>query len=245
MDSPKAGPVVSSILNHLLALLPALEQQRLLAAGTPVSLRPGQVLHQPGEPSPQVYFPEQGSVRLLMQSPGQPGLEVGLVGAEGMLGLHWVLGVADSPWQAQVQSRGTAWQVPQEPFQRVLGRSLVLRQVLNRYLAVRLMQLSTAVTCMRYHHIGPRLARWLLMSHDRAGADHFEVTHEDLATALGVRRVGITEAAGRLQQAGWIYYHRGYVKVIHRAGLEATACPCYAADQAGYAAHLCAAAPIP
>lgn len=229
---------MSSISNHLLCLLPALEQQRLLTAGTPVSLCPGQVLHQPGESAGKLYFPEQGSVRLLMPGLGRPGLAVGLIGAEGMVGLHWALGGISTPWHAQVQSRGMAWQLSQEPFRRLLARLPVLRRVIDHYLAVRLEQLSNAVLCMRHHPIGPRLARWLLMSDDSAGSDHFELTHEDLAIVLGVRRVGVTEAAGRLQRSGLIHYHRGYVKVINRTGLEACACSCYAADQTGYAAQL-------
>lgn len=227
--------------NRLLALLPALEQQRLLAAAAPVPLTPGEALFEPGVDGRSLYFPVQGSVSLMAQLPGHPGLEVGLVGAEGMLGLHRVLGVASTPWRAQVQSRGTAWRVPGGPFALVLARSPVLHQVLDRYLAVRLAQLSMAAACLRYHHIGPRLARWLLMSHDRAGGQRLDVTHEDLAALLGVRRVGITEAAGRLQRQGLIRYHRGDLTVLDRPGLQAVACSCYAADCLAYDALL----PVP
>jgi len=103
---------------------------------------------------------------------------------------------------------------------------------------VRIAQLASAATCLRYHLIGPRLARWLLMSQDRAHADHFHVTHEFLAYMLGVRRVGVTVAAGALQRAGLITYRRGEVKVLDRAGLEAAACSCYATDRQSYARHV-------
>jgi CRP-like cAMP-binding protein len=112
-----------------------------------------------------------------------------------------------------------------------MAHSATLRRVLDRYLFVLMAQLAASAGCLRFHQIGPRLARWLLMSQDRAHAKSFHVTHEFLAYMLGVRRVGITVAAGGLQRAGLITYHRGEVTVINRSGLEAAACGCYAADR--------------
>jgi CRP-like cAMP-binding protein len=119
-------------------------------------------------------------------------------------------------------------------FGRELQRSPALLSTMHRYLYVTLEQLATASACRRFHALGPRLARWLLMSHDRAHADQFQVTHEFLGLMLGVRRVGVTVAAGGLQAHGLIHYHRGTVQVRDRIGLEAQACSCYAADRAVY-----------
>ena len=124
------------------------------------------------------------------------------------------------------------------PFLRELADNTALRQKLHRYLYVLLVQLATASACRRFHSIGPRLARWLLMSQDRAHADQFHVTQEFMALMLGVRHVGVTMAASRLQTARLIGYQRGELSVLNRPGLEAQACSCYAANRTVYRAHL-------
>jgi len=224
--------------NHLIDLLPRDDKARLLALCQPVDLQLAQVLTERGVVNRHVWFPVNAVISLVAVIDHHPGLEVGMVGREGMLGATLALGVPVVPLRAVVQGAGSAWRVCTAPFKAELAHSLALRQLLRRYLYVRMAQLAAAAPCLRFHLIGPRLARWLLMSQDRAHADHFHITHEFLAYMLGVRRVGITVAAGGLQRSGLIRYHRGEITVLDRPGLEAAACPCYAADQKAYGEHL-------
>ena len=157
-----------------------------------------------------------------------------MVGREGMLGVQLAMGVATASLHALVKGPGSAWRVGAGAFRSELARSAALRSELNRYVYVLMKQLATSAACLRFHEIEPRLARWLLMSHDRTHSDRFHVTHEFLAYMLGVRRVGITGAATQLQRAGCIEYHRGALTVLDRRGLELAACTCYAADRKSY-----------
>lgn len=200
-----------------------------------VELSLAQVLCEPGKPTKYVYFPTQGFISLIAVVKGSPGVEVGMVGQEGMLGVQLALGVTTTPLHALVQGAGKAWRISTRAFTAQLESSKALQSELNRYLYVLMAQLAESAACARFHQIGPRLARWLLMSQDRAGANSFEVTQEFLAYMLGVRRVGITVAAGALQRNGLISYSRGRLTVVNRAGLELAACGCYAADQKTYA----------
>ena len=220
--------------NHLIELLPRADRVRLLSICEPFELGLADVLYQPRRPIRHVYFPDSGFVSLVMSIDGNPGLEIGMVGREGMVGSHLILGVADAPLHALVQGAGTAWRAAVAPFRRQLDTSPALRRGLNRYLYVLMTQMAEAAGCLRYHLIGPRLARWLLMSQDRAHSNEFVVTQEFLAYMLGVRRVGVTKAAGELQRHGLIHYHRGVMNVVDRAGLEAAACSCYAVDRQTY-----------
>jgi len=217
--------------NHLIALLPRRDRASLLAACETVHLDLGTVLCEPGEPTRHVYFPNDCFISLVSAIEGEPGLEVGMVGREGMLGAQLALGVSTIPLHALVQGTGTARRVAAARFRRELSGSKALQLALNRYVYVLMAQLATSAACTRFHHVEPRLARWLLMTQDRAHSDNFHLTHEFLAHMLGVRRVGITAAAGALQRQGLIRYHRGDITVLDRAGLEAAACSCYAADR--------------
>ncbi|RYF43620.1 MAG: Crp/Fnr family transcriptional regulator [Comamonadaceae bacterium] len=229
---------MAAVKNHLIELLPRKERLRLLAICEPVDLALQEVLCEPLQPASHVYFPMQGFISLVAKIDGHPGLEVGMVGSEGMVGAHLALGVAASPLHAVVQGAGAAWRIDARLFRKELAASPALRQGMDSYIYVLMRQLATAAPCLRFHPIGPRLARWLLMSQDRAHANTFRVTHQFLAYMLGVRRAGVTIAAGALQTGGLIAYARGHITVLDRPGLEAAACSCYASDCQAYAALL-------
>ena len=221
--------------NHLIDLLPKKDRLRFIAACDRVDLPLAEVLGEPGKPTKYVYFPTNGFISLISVVKGSPGVEVGMVGREGMLGVQLALGVATAPLHALVQGPGTALRIGTRAFKAEMAASPALQSELNRYLYVLMSQLAESTACVRFHQIGPRLARWLLMSQDRSRASSFDVTQEFLAYMLGVRRVGITAAAGALQKSGLISYSRGKLTVLNRKGLEHAACGCYAADQKTYA----------
>jgi CRP-like cAMP-binding protein len=224
------------VQNHLIELLPRADRAHILGICEEVELVMADVISERGTPTRHVYFPTQGFISLVTPIDGKPVLEVGMVGNEGMLGAQLVLGVVNAPLHALVQGPGSAWRIPTAPFRKELARSKALRTELDRYLYVTMVQLASSAACLRFHQIGPRLARWLLMTQDRAHTANFHVTHEFLAYMLGVRRVGVTTAAVQLQRRGLIRYRRGAVSVVNRRGLEAAACSCYATDKKAYAA---------
>ena len=229
---------MAAIENHLIELLPRNDRRRVLDICEPIQLILAEVIHEPGAATLHAYFPVDGFISLVARIDEHPGLEVGMVGREGMLGSNLALGVEVAPLRALVQGAGAAWRITAADFRRELARNEPLQRVLDRYIQVSMSQLAASAACLRFHQIGPRLARWLLMSQDRAHSDSFHVTHEFLAGMLGVRRVGVTVAAGDLQRNGLIKYNRGTLKVLDRPGLEATACACYAADERSYAGLL-------
>jgi CRP-like cAMP-binding protein len=224
--------------NHLIELLPKAGRRALLALCEPVDLVLSDMLCVSGEKPRYAYFPVNGIISLVTAIDGKPVLEVGMVGREGMVGAELVLGVLRSPLHAVVQGPGKAWRVPSAAFRRELASNTALRRCLDRYLYVLMAQLGSSAACLRFHLIGTRLARWLLMMQDRAHSDSFHVTHEFLAYMLGVRRVGITSAAGHLQRKNLIEYRRGKLLVLDRKGLEAEACGCYATDRRTYSSLL-------
>jgi CRP-like cAMP-binding protein len=226
---------VTAAQNHLIERLPRKDRARLLALCEDVRLVLGAVLCEPGHATRHVYFPVEGFISMVAPIDGKPALEVGMVGREGMLGAQLALGVATVPLHAVVQGEGAAWCLGAASFRAELARSAALQRMLGRYLYVLMAQLAGSAACLRFHEIGPRLARWLLMSQDRAHAERFHVTHEFLAYMLGVRRVGITAAAGAMQRSGLIEYHRGDMQVLDRSGLEREACACYVNDCRAYA----------
>ncbi len=229
---------MATVENHLIEMLPRKDRLRLLTHCEPVQLGLSEVLSEPGTPTRHVYFPTVGFISLVTLVAGSPGLEVGMVGREGMLGAQLALGVNTAPLHTVVQGEGAAWRVGAAAFRGELARSAALRRNLDRYIYVLMAQLAASAGCLRFHQIGPRLARWLLMSQDRAHADNFHVTQEFLAYMLGVRRVGITTAASELQRSGLIEYRRGEIAVLDRRRLEAAACGCYAADRLAYSTQL-------
>jgi CRP-like cAMP-binding protein len=220
--------------NHLIDTLSRKDRLHLQSAGVVVELKLSEVLCAPGEPTSHVYFPIDSFVSLLALDDGKPAVEVGMVGAEGMLGAEVALGVATSPLHAVVQGHGEAVRLDVATFRDALKRHPAIQRLLLRYLYVVMTQHSISAACLRFHVIEQRLARWLLMSQDRAHSESFRFTHEFLAYMLGVRRVGITNAATILQRSGLIVYARGQMVVLNRKGLEKAACSCYADDQAIY-----------
>jgi CRP-like cAMP-binding protein len=206
-----------------------------MAACEVVELIHGEALAKRGEPTRHVYFPNGAIVALVERIDDRASVEVGQVGEEGMVGTALVLGVNRAPLHALVQGTGAALSMAAGPFCSELKRNPALRDRLQRYVQVLMRQLAQSAGCNRFHVVEARLARWLLMTRDRADSDSFHVTHAFLADMLGVRRVGITKAASDLQQHRLIRYHRGEVTIIDPAGLETAACSCYAIDKASYA----------
>ena len=237
MHTSQERPVAEA-QNHLIDMLPRADRLRLQARCEPVDLVLSEVLCDRGATIRHVYFPVHGFISLLTQVDHHASLEVGMVGSEGMFGAELALGMLQSPLRALVQGPGAAWRVGSVAFRRELVRSRALREGVQRYLRVVLAQMASSAACLRFHLIQPRLARWLLMSADRAHAPQFHVTHEFLASMLGVRRVSITMAASSLQRDGLIRYHRGEITVLDRQGLEAAACSCYASERLAYTTAL-------
>jgi CRP-like cAMP-binding protein len=217
----------ASIENSLLAALPRKEYRRLLAGLEPVTLTFGKVLYEPGDPIRHVYFPGDSLVSLLTLADGHLALEVGLIGRDGMVGIPLILGHNVSSVRALVQGTGTAMRMASEHFRKEFRLSLPLQRELYRYTHTLMAQISQTAACNRFHVVETRLARWLLMTHDRVKSDQFRMTHEFLGHMLGVRRVGVTKAAHALQKRKLISYSRGDITVLDRRGLEAAACECY------------------
>ncbi|WP_197911760.1 Crp/Fnr family transcriptional regulator [Kineobactrum salinum] len=221
--------------NRLLAALPAQDQHRFLTVCEEVKLESGSLLSRTGDPVSFVYFPCESFISLMAPATNPGSLEVGLVGTEGMLGTSLLLGVAEAPLPALVQGEGGAWRIAADDFLRQLREQPALRRRLERYLYVTLLQLAQAAACNRFHRLEERVARWMLMTLDRCHSASFHMTHEFLASMLGVRRAGVTGAARALKEQGLIDYRRGELTVIDHTGLLDAACSCYGHDGAVYA----------
>jgi CRP-like cAMP-binding protein len=215
------------IQNELLAAMPRKAYEALAPALVPVSLGFGQVLYAADAPIAQVYFPCESMVSLLLPVASHFDVEVGMVGREGMLGASLALGIARSPVKALVQGAGTALSLSAARFRRELAHNPALQRSVNLYLHSLLQQITQTAACNRFHVVEARLARWLLMTRDRMRSLSFRMTHEFLSHMLGVRRVGVTEAASSLQRKKLIEYTRGHIRILDAAGLENACCGCY------------------
>jgi len=213
--------------NGVLRALPHENAKRLLARCEQVSITYGDILCEPGEQIRHVYFPNSGVISLLTPVDGHANVEVGLVGREGMAGMGVFLGIDTSPVRMLVQGTGTAMRMEAVQFRAEIKHNPLLQRELNHYLYAFMAQVSQTAACNRHHLLDSRLARWLLMTHDRVQSDEFLLTQEFLAQMLGVRRVGVTRAAWQLQKKGLIRYRRGHIVVLDRLGLENASCRCY------------------
>ena len=215
------------VSNQVLGSIPPGEYRRLQAQFEPVALTFGEVLYDPGKPIRYVYFPIDCLISLLTAVDKRRTLEVGMVGSEGMAGMPFILGIGVSGVRAIVQGGGKALRMGAAPFRIEFDRNRPLRDALFRYTYALMAQISQTAACNRFHEAEARLSRWLLMTRDRVGSDDFPLTHEFLAHMLGMRRVGVTEAASELRRRKLISYSRGEIRILNVRGLKASACSCY------------------
>jgi CRP-like cAMP-binding protein len=213
--------------NHLLAALAQPEQERLFPHLEVTSLRLGEVLYESGSRLSHVYFPTDSIVSLLYVMEDGASAEIAVVGNEGLVGIALFMGGQTTPSRAVVQSAGTAFRLAGAAMQREFERAGALQNVLLRYTQALLTQMAQTAVCNRHHSIDQQLCRWLLLSLDRLPTNELSMTQDLIANMLGVRREGVTEAAGKLQAAGLIRYSRGRITVLERDKLEQRVCECY------------------
>jgi len=220
--------------NRLLDELPEDQCGKVVSSGELVTLSTNQILCDQQLPLTHVYFPLTAAIAMMINVTGHPPLGMLLTGSEGMLGASLILGVRAAPFVAMVQGRGNALRIPASTFNKLLADNPAMSAVIGRYIFVLMEQLSQTAACHRFHEVEPRLVRWLLLTHDRAHADSFCLTHLLLAEMLGVQRSAVTIAAGVLQQRNLISYARGVITIIDRMGLEKLSCECYGLLVADY-----------
>lgn len=213
--------------NHLLAGLPAADFERLRPSLKLVPLSLGDVLYESGTRQRRVYFPTTSIVSLLYVMADGASAEIAVVGNEGMIGVSLFMGGETTPSRAVVQNAGYAYQLSGRLLKEEFTRAGVMQYLLLRYTQSLLTQMAQTAVCNRHHSLDQQLCRWLLLSLDRLQSNELITTQELIANMLGVRREGVTEAAGKLQAAGMIRYSRGHITVLDRAKLEARTCECY------------------
>lgn len=215
--------------NAIVAMLPDDEGLRFVDLCEGTELHQDDILCESGQPLGAAYFPLSGVISLSLELETHPPLELGLVGSDGMLGATLSLGILAAPMRAVVQVAGSALVMAVAQFQQELRASPRLLEAVHHYQFRLMMQTLQTAACMHFHEIEPRLARWLLMNRDLSHAGNVSLTHARLAHALGVRRSGVTLAAGSLQRRGLISYSRGEIRILDHTGLEAAACECHSA----------------
>jgi CRP-like cAMP-binding protein len=213
--------------NHLLAALAKGEFERLLPHLELAPVQLGDVLYESESKLRHVYFPTDSIVSLLYVMTDGSSAEIAVVGNEGVIGVALFMGGETTPSRAVVQSAGSAYRLKAQTLKQEFNRSGTLQHLLLRYTQALLTQMAQTAVCNRHHTVDQQLCRWLLLSLDRLSSNELTMTQELIANMLGVRREGVTEAAGKLQSLGLIHYSRGHITVLDRAGLEAKACECY------------------
>ncbi len=213
--------------NRLLAALAAADYDRIGPHLEPAPMALGKVLYEPGIRMRYVYFPTTSIVSLLYVMADGASAEIAVVGNEGVIGISLFMGGETTPSRAVVQSAGECYRMKADLLKEEFNRSGPTMHLLLRYTQALITQMAQTAVCNRHHSVDQQLCRWLLLSLDRLPSDELTMTQELMANMLGVRREGVTEAAGKLQDAGLIHYHRGRIKVLDRRGLEARVCECY------------------
>jgi CRP-like cAMP-binding protein len=214
--------------NYLLAALPEVDFERVRSNLKLVALPLGEVLYESGSRQRQVYFPSTAIVSLLYMMADGASAEIAVVGNEGIIGVSLFMGGETTPSRAVVQSAGYAYRLPGKLLKEEFTRGGAMQHLLLRYTQALLTQMAQTAVCNRHHSLDQQLCRWLLLSLDRLSGNELVMTQELIANMLGVRREGVTEAAGNLQSAGLIKYSRGHITVLDRGGLEGRTCECYA-----------------
>lgn len=217
----------SPVINRLLRDLPRAQYQSMESHLEPVELRFGELLYDVDAPIEHVYFPNDTVISLLTEVDTHRALEVGLVGPEGMLGVALAMGATSSTVRALAQGSGSAMRLKSTVFLREFRRGLSMQRQVLLYAHALMSQIAQTASCNRFHALEPRLARWLLMTRDRVGSDHFYLTQDFLSAMLGVRRVGVSAAAHALKARHLIDYSRGNIEITDGPALEAVACSCY------------------
>ncbi len=230
-DSKQSPPAAQ---NRLLAALPGKEYEQLAPHMQKVSFEQGQVLYEPNEAIEHAYFPLNGVASMLVTTQTGASVEVGLVGREGFIGYQPLLGMKSAPNSAITQVPGDSLRINSENLKKEFDRGGRLQAVLHRQIQAQIVQMSQGAACNRLHEVNERLARWLLMMHDRAESDKLPLTHEFLSQMLGANRATVSLTAGIFQQAGLIRYTRGTVTILNREGLEDLACECYGVVKAEF-----------
>ena len=220
--------------NHILSYLPQPEYKRLAAHLEPVSFPLGATLYRPGEETRYVHFINSGMVSLLITLAGGESVEVGLIGDEGVLGVHYALGSEVSSLLAIAQIPVDSLRMDAAVFRSEFNRAAALREQLLKYTNSQLFMISQTVACNRIHVLAKRLARWMLMVHDRAHSDQFPMTHEFISRMLGTTRAEISKAAAMLKRQGLIRYDYGKITILDRRKLESASCECYRAVKEAY-----------
>ncbi len=213
--------------NRLLAALPDAEWRRIEPNLKPVELPLGEAVYESGARLDYVYFPTTAIVSLLYVMANGASAEIAIVGNDGVVGIALFMGGESTPSRAVVQSEGWAYRMRGPLLKEEFTRGGEMQHVLLRYTQVLITQMAQTAVCNRHHSIDQQLCRWLLLSLDRIESDELTMTQELIANMLGVRREGVTDAAGKLQDAGLIRYRRGRITVLDRAGLESRCCECY------------------